>query len=59
MYCLLSLFDSYESMKSLCDRYNKAIDSILQLVSVLFIFQFFSASQRKISINILCLYSFI
>lgn len=26
---------SYESMKGLCDRYNRAIDSILQLVSFL------------------------
>ena len=24
---------NYESMKALCDRYNRAIDSILQLVS--------------------------
>lgn len=24
---------SYDSMKSLCDKYNRAIDSILQLVS--------------------------
>ena len=32
---ILKDFDakSFESMKSLCDRYNRAIDSLLQLVS--------------------------
>jgi hypothetical protein len=25
---------SYDSMKGLCDRYNRAIDSIIQLVSL-------------------------
>ena len=28
-----NFFSSYESMKSLCDKYNRAIDSIRQLVS--------------------------
>ena len=32
VYAVIVLF-SYESMKSLCDRYNRAIDSIRQLVS--------------------------
>lgn len=31
----LNLFYSYESMKELCDKYNRAMDSILQLVSSL------------------------
>lgn len=29
---------SYESMKSLCDRFNRAIDSMLQMVSIWFFF---------------------
>jgi len=32
VYAVIVLF-SYESMRSLCDRYNRAIDSIRQLVS--------------------------
>lgn len=34
----------YESMKGLCDRFNRAIDSLVQLVSgILFVFFFFSS----------------
>jgi hypothetical protein len=31
--CVCVVCCSYESMKGLCDRYNRAIDSIVQLVS--------------------------
>jgi len=37
--CCVGFF-SYESMKCLCDRYNRAIDSIRQLVSLVFDFFF-------------------
>ncbi|KAJ1524287.1 hypothetical protein ONE63_010799 [Megalurothrips usitatus] len=37
---ILSDYDtrSYDSMKGLCDKYNRAIDSIVQLVSRVFFF---------------------
>lgn len=37
LYCFSHSFFvcfSYESMKSLCDRFNRAIDSMLQMVSI-------------------------
>jgi len=32
MFCCRGCVVSYESMKSVCDRYNRALDSLLQLV---------------------------
>lgn len=32
---LMVVFSSYDSMKDMCDRYNRAIDSIRQLVCLL------------------------
>lgn len=31
-YCINCRYFSYESMKSVCDRYNRALDSLLNLV---------------------------
>ncbi len=42
---------SYDSMSQLCNRYNKAIDSILQLVST-FLFEFISQRMSAKEMNI-------
>lgn len=35
MYCVFSIH-RFDSMKSLCDRFNKAIDSMVQMVNIIF-----------------------